>query len=121
VGTHCVRETSDDAFGTCLNRGYSALICGLLTVDPVQRMTLPDVHQHPWCMRYTFSLSLDIGCSTHCLSYRPSQLAQQGVGALADKLTESLRINGDLGFAAPDLNHQGCELSLHRSTIRVQL
>ena len=31
---------------------FSALICGLLTVDPSNRMTLPEVYGHPWCMRY---------------------------------------------------------------------
>lgn len=35
---------------------------------------------------------------------RPSQLADQGTGTLADKLTESLRINGDLGLAAPNFS-----------------
>jgi len=59
-----------------------SLICGLLTVDPTKRMTLVDVYQHPWCLR-------------------PSQLAQQGVQALADKLTEPLRMTGDLGYAMP--------------------
>jgi len=34
---------------------------------------------------------------------RPSQLANQGFSALADKLTESLRESGDLGLAAPNL------------------
>jgi serine/threonine-protein kinase Chk1 len=33
---------------------------------------------------------------------RPSQLAQQGVQALADKLTESLRMTGDLGYTSPE-------------------
>jgi serine/threonine-protein kinase Chk1 len=32
-----------------------ALLCGLLTVDPAQRMTLADVSQHPWCMGYAHS------------------------------------------------------------------
>lgn len=62
-----------------------SLICGMLTIDPNERMTLADVFQHPWCMR-------------------PSQLADQGTGTLADKLTESLRINGDLGLAAPNFS-----------------
>ncbi|KII86236.1 hypothetical protein PLICRDRAFT_43812 [Plicaturopsis crispa FD-325 SS-3] len=60
-----------------------SLITGILTVDPAKRMTLADIFQHPWCMR-------------------PSQLASQGVVALADKLTESLRANGDLGYATAD-------------------
>ncbi|RDB27406.1 Serine/threonine-protein kinase CHK1 [Hypsizygus marmoreus] len=59
-----------------------SIICGMLTVDPRDRFTLADVFQHPWCMR-------------------PSQLENQGVTTLADKLTESLRMNGDLGLAAP--------------------
>ncbi|KAH7906290.1 kinase-like domain-containing protein [Hygrophoropsis aurantiaca] len=61
-----------------------SLICGLLTVNPAERMTLANVYHHPWCMR-------------------PSQLAQQGVVALAEQLTESLRAAGDLGYANPDI------------------
>ncbi|KAF7974169.1 hypothetical protein HWV62_13295 [Athelia sp. TMB] len=59
-----------------------SLIRGLLTIDPAQRMTLANVYEHPWCIR-------------------PSQLANRGVQELADKLTASLRANGDLGYAAP--------------------
>ncbi|KAF8992340.1 CAMK/CAMKL/CHK1 protein kinase [Cyathus striatus] len=61
-----------------------SLICGMLTVDPSERMTLAEVFQHPWCLS-------------------PSQLANQP-RTLADKLTASLRANGDLGLAAPDLS-----------------
>ncbi|EGO19687.1 hypothetical protein SERLADRAFT_453634 [Serpula lacrymans var. lacrymans S7.9] len=60
-----------------------SLICGLLTIDPASRMTLPDVYQHPWCTR-------------------PSQLAQRGVIALAEELTQNLRVSGDLGYAIPE-------------------
>ncbi|KAF8992319.1 kinase-like domain-containing protein [Cyathus striatus] len=61
-----------------------SLICGMLTVDPSERMTLAEVFRHPWC------LSL-------------SQLADQR-RTLTDKLTASLRANSDLGLAAPDLS-----------------
>lgn len=61
-----------------------SLICGLLTVEAEKRMTLAEVFAHPWCTR-------------------PSQIAKQGVVALADHLTESLRANGDLNYAMPDL------------------
>jgi serine/threonine-protein kinase Chk1 len=47
-------------------------------------MTLAEIFAHPWCIR-------------------PSQLAKQGVVALADHLTESLRVNGDLKYAMPDI------------------
>ena len=47
-------------------------------------MKLPEVFAHPWCTR-------------------PSQIAKQGAVALADHLTESLRANGDLGYAMPDI------------------
>ncbi|TFK38828.1 CAMK/CAMKL/CHK1 protein kinase [Crucibulum laeve] len=67
-----------------------SLIRGMLTVDPNNRMTLADVFQHPWCMR-------------------PSRLAKEGIMALADKLTESLRANGDMGLAAPDLTQSDNE------------
>ncbi|GLB36848.1 putative CAMK CAMKL CHK1 protein kinase [Lyophyllum shimeji] len=61
-----------------------SLICGLLTVDPRDRLTLADAFQHPWCMR-------------------PSQLASQGPSMLAEQLTEPMRANGDLNLAAPNL------------------
>lgn len=61
-----------------------SLICGLLTVEPEKRMTLAEVFAHPWCIR-------------------PSQIAKQGAVALADHLTESLRANGDLKYAMPDI------------------
>ncbi|KAG2047184.1 Pkinase-domain-containing protein [Suillus hirtellus] len=61
-----------------------SLICGLLTIEPEGRMTLAEVFAHPWCRR-------------------PSQIAKQGVAALADHLTESLRANGDLNYAIPDI------------------
>ncbi|KAF8991387.1 kinase-like domain-containing protein [Cyathus striatus] len=61
-----------------------SLIFGMLTVDPSERMALAEVFQHPWCLS-------------------PSQLANQP-RTLADKLTASLRANGDLGLAAPDLS-----------------
>lgn len=61
-----------------------SLICGLLTIEPEKRMTLAEVFADPWCTR-------------------PSQLAKQGAVALADHLTESLRANGDLKYAMPDI------------------
>lgn len=61
-----------------------SLICGLLTVEPEKRMRLPEVFAHTWCIR-------------------PSQIAKQGAVALADHLTESLRANGDLNYAMPDI------------------
>ncbi|KAJ3765244.1 kinase-like domain-containing protein, partial [Lentinula raphanica] len=53
-----------------------SLICSLLTIDHRKRMTLPEVMQHPCCIR-------------------TSQLARQSPAVLADKLTESLRATGD--------------------------
>lgn len=61
-----------------------SLICGLLAIEPKNRLTLAEVFAHPWCTR-------------------PSQIAKQGVVALADHLTESLRVNGDLSYAMPDI------------------
>ncbi|KAG0696764.1 kinase-like domain-containing protein [Suillus ampliporus] len=55
-----------------------SLICGLLTVEPEKRMTLSEVFAHPWCTK-------------------PSQIAKQG------HLTQSLRANGDLNYAMPDI------------------
>ncbi|KAF8883805.1 kinase-like domain-containing protein [Infundibulicybe gibba] len=64
-----------------------SLIRGMLTVNPANRMTLSDVFEHPWCTR-------------------PSQLAKQGPIALADRLTESLRANGDMALATPQLEEK---------------
>ncbi|KAF8992332.1 kinase-like domain-containing protein [Cyathus striatus] len=64
-----------------------SLICGMLTVDPSERMTLAEIFQHPWCLS-------------------SSQPANQP-RTLADKLTASLCANGDLGLAAPDLSQCG--------------
>jgi serine/threonine-protein kinase Chk1 len=70
-----------------------ALICGLLTIEPKKRLTLAEVFAHPWCTR-------------------PSQIAKQGVVALADHLTESLRVNGDLKYAMPDIAISKCVLGI---------
>lgn len=70
-----------------------ALICGLLTIEPKDRLTLAEVFAHPWCTR-------------------PSQIAKQGVVALADHLTESLRVNGDLKYAMPDIAISACVLRI---------
>ncbi|KAI6028948.1 hypothetical protein EDC04DRAFT_147941 [Pisolithus marmoratus] len=69
----------------CVTRALSP-IRGLLMIEPSNRMTLPDVYAHSWCMR-------------------PSQLASRGVQALAEQLTQPLRDSGDLTFvdaAVPD-------------------
>ncbi|KIK54864.1 hypothetical protein GYMLUDRAFT_231599 [Collybiopsis luxurians FD-317 M1] len=62
-----------------------SLLCGLLTIDPSKRMTIPQAKQHPWCMRQ-------------------SQLARQSTSVLADKLTESLRISGDMDYVMATQN-----------------
>ncbi|KAF9065026.1 CAMK/CAMKL/CHK1 protein kinase [Rhodocollybia butyracea] len=59
-----------------------SLICSLLTVNPAERMTLSAAMQHPWCIR-------------------ASQLARQSTTVLADKLTQSLRANGDMDYVMP--------------------
>ena len=38
----------------------AALIRGMLTVNPENRLTLSDVFQHPWCMRYRHILFLEL-------------------------------------------------------------
>ncbi|PPQ70460.1 hypothetical protein CVT26_013906 [Gymnopilus dilepis] len=60
-----------------------SLIRGMLTVDPDIRMTLQDAFQHPWCTRQSQ------------LTGRPGELAQ--------RLAQSLRDNGDLDLANPNL------------------
>ncbi|THH28610.1 hypothetical protein EUX98_g5584 [Antrodiella citrinella] len=61
-----------------------SLLTGMLAIDPETRMTLSEIFGHPWMMR-------------------PSQLANKGVAAIADKLTENLRHTGDLEMASPDV------------------
>lgn len=87
-----------------------ALVCGLLTVDPTKRMTLADVYQHPWCLRWVIWMEYNSLEPYYwpSKSNSPSQLAQQGVQVLADKLTESLRMTGDLGYATPAALDNAC-------------
>jgi len=59
-----------------------SLITGILNVDPNARLTIPDIMAHPWCMR-------------------PSQVAQDSGAVLAQKLTQSLRVNGDINIIDP--------------------
>ncbi|ETW75543.1 hypothetical protein HETIRDRAFT_331300, partial [Heterobasidion irregulare TC 32-1] len=61
-----------------------SLLTRLLDVDPSTRITLAEAKQHPWVLRL-------------------SQIASQGPVALAEKLTRSLREQGDLELANPDL------------------
>jgi serine/threonine-protein kinase CHEK1 len=86
----------------------TALIKGILTIDPRRRMTLDDVASHPWCHRYApyppSTLSLlppPSSLSFSDFSFRPSQLAGQGALQLAERLTASLRATGDLEIATP--------------------
>ncbi|KAJ4467223.1 kinase-like domain-containing protein [Lentinula aciculospora] len=65
-----------------LSQDALSLIFGLLTINPTQRLTLPEAKQHPWCIR-------------------SSQLARQSTAVLADKLTESLRVTGDMDYVMP--------------------
>ena len=89
----------------------SALIRGLLEVDPNERMTLDEAWEHPWCRRYALSL---YRIPLHLLiqTRRTSQLASQGPQMLADKITQSLRDNGDMDLAAPDFSRQYVVLPL---------
>jgi len=61
-----------------------SLLTGMLAIAPSRRMTLAEVLEHPWMIR-------------------PSQVAQGGLSALAERLTESLRKTGDLAIAVPDI------------------
>ncbi|THU82836.1 CAMK CAMKL CHK1 protein kinase [Dendrothele bispora CBS 962.96] len=62
------------------NQDALSLLCALLTVSPSKRINISQAKAHPWCMR-------------------PSQLVRNSVTELADKLTEGLRVCGDLGVA----------------------
>ena len=81
-----------------------ALIRGMLTVNPEHRLTLSDVFQHPWCMRYPSFCYFRVFTLINKNNPRPSQLAKRSPLDLANKLTQPLRDNGDLRLAAPNLN-----------------
>ncbi|KNZ81154.1 Serine/threonine-protein kinase CHK1 [Termitomyces sp. J132] len=66
------------------------LICGLLTIDLQDRLTLTDAFQHPWCIH-------------------PSQLASQMPSVLTEQLTVPLHANGNMMLAAPDLHMSSCK------------
>jgi len=87
-----------------------ALITGLLTVNPQDRMTLADAFQHPWVLTYVLPCAPSRRLSD---VHRQSQLASQGPVALAERLTESLRNTGDLDLVEIDL--QSYVISLHSS------
>ncbi|EPQ51677.1 Pkinase-domain-containing protein [Gloeophyllum trabeum ATCC 11539] len=67
-----------------LDQDVLSLIVGLLNIDPSRRMTIPDIIQHPWYQRASF-------------------IAAQGVGVLAEHLTQPLRTVGDFDIAAPEV------------------
>ena len=64
---------------------HTALITGMLDLEPSHRMTLSDVSAHTWVMR-------------------PSQLASRGPTAIAASLTEGLRTAGHMSIAEPSLS-----------------
>ncbi|KNZ80081.1 Serine/threonine-protein kinase CHK1 [Termitomyces sp. J132] len=63
----------------------SSIICGLLTIDPCNILTLADAFQHPWCIH-------------------PSQLTSQMPSVLTEQLTAPLHTNSDMVLAVPDLH-----------------
>ncbi|KAI0916514.1 hypothetical protein AcV5_002985 [Taiwanofungus camphoratus] len=63
-----------------------SLITGMLAVRASERMTLAEIVEHPWMVR-------------------PSQIANKGLSVLAERLTESLRMTGDLAIATPDVTN----------------
>ncbi|KZT53445.1 CAMK/CAMKL/CHK1 protein kinase [Calocera cornea HHB12733] len=67
------------------------LLLGILTVDPAQRLTLPQVRAHPWCNR-------------------ASQVPQLGPTALAQRLTRGLQMNGDMELAEPAMQTEDVDM-----------
>ncbi|THG95423.1 hypothetical protein EW026_g6227 [Hermanssonia centrifuga] len=63
-----------------LSRDVLDLITGMLAPNPGRRTKINEIFRHRWMQR-------------------PSQIAEQGLVAIADKLTESLRTTGDLDIA----------------------
>ncbi|KAF8556043.1 CAMK CAMKL CHK1 protein kinase [Imleria badia] len=81
-------EIFNEAPWTNFSTNALSLICGMLTLESGKRMTMSEICGHPWFTR-------------------PSQLATRGVHALAEQLTQSLRDNGDLIYANPDVSGAG--------------
>ncbi|KAF8439085.1 kinase-like domain-containing protein [Boletus edulis BED1] len=81
-------EIFNEAPWTNFSTNALSLICGMLTLEPEKRMIMPEIYAHPWLAR-------------------PSQLASRGVYELAEQLTQSLRDNGDLMYANPDISGAG--------------
>ncbi|KAK7677175.1 hypothetical protein QCA50_019884 [Cerrena zonata] len=59
-----------------------SILTGLLAVDSAERLTCAQAFRHAWMLR-------------------PSQLANQGPAAIANKLTENLRKQGDYDYIDP--------------------
>lgn len=64
----CKLSELTNAYARCSFNTSTALIRGLLTIDPAQRMTLADVYQHPWCIRSTFL------CFSWCTFFSDAEL-----------------------------------------------
>ena len=77
-----------------------ALIKGILEINPEERMSIDDIMAHPWVTRYVDSL-WKVLCQILIVLARPSQIQESSHAALADRLTQSLRQNGDMGVIDP--------------------
>ncbi|KAH8109952.1 CAMK/CAMKL/CHK1 protein kinase [Phellopilus nigrolimitatus] len=75
-------EIFDDPPWNRLSEDVHSLITGILNINPRERMKIPDIMAHPWCIR-------------------PSQVARQGQAFLAQRLTQSLHEAGDMGVIDP--------------------
>ncbi|EJD07738.1 CAMK/CAMKL/CHK1 protein kinase [Fomitiporia mediterranea MF3/22] len=75
-------EILDDPPWNRLTTDSLSLIQGILNINPAERMTIPEIMVHPWCLR-------------------PSQVEAEGQAALAQRLTQSLHTTGDMGVIDP--------------------
>ncbi|KAN0084367.1 Protein kinase-like domain containing protein [Tylopilus felleus] len=78
-------EIFNEAPWTRFGTNALSLICSMLTIEAENRITMSEIYAHHWVIR-------------------PSQLATRGLQALVEQLTQSLRDNGDLMYADPDLS-----------------
>lgn len=71
----------------------------MLTLDPAERISIPDIMSHHWYSRCVDKCDIFLALPYDVSSQ--SQIAHGGHATLADRLTQSLRQTGDMGVIDP--------------------